>query len=224
MGRRDEAEIAFRKAVKFQETWVDKSGGSNRNANSSLADALYEYGEFLDNARRPEEAAAAFRRSIALYENLAAEYPGLTRIKVAVTRYCSLCPAPQFRDEARAILLARQLLREKPAVAEFWSLLGIAHHRRGETQAAVEAFGNAIGLDPNEAYARFFVAMSHWKQGEKDQARSEYEKAVRTFETHHAADVNARRFRTEAAALLGLKPPGEEAKPKSSPESTSPPE
>lgn len=50
----------------------------------------------------------------------------------------------------------------------------------------------------------FFLAMARYQRGRKDQARQWYDRAVDTMEKNHSQDDELRRFRAEAAALLGL--------------------
>jgi hypothetical protein len=50
----------------------------------------------------------------------------------------------------------------------------------------------------------FFLAMAHWQLGEKDEARKYYDKAVAWMDKNKPDDEELRRFRAEAAALLGV--------------------
>ena len=49
-----------------------------------------------------------------------------------------------------------------------------------------------------------FLAMAHWQVGEKDEARHRYQRAVERLEKQEYADRELRRFRAEAAELLGI--------------------
>ena len=56
--------------------------------------------------------------------------------------------------------------------------------------------------------------MSHWKLGHKDESRQWYGRAVQWTEKNRPEDQELRRFRAEAAGLLGLEAPTErEAQP-----------
>ena len=46
--------------------------------------------------------------------------------------------------------------------------------------------------------------MAHWQVGEKEQARKEYRQAVQWMEKHQPQNEELRRFRAEAAKLLGV--------------------
>ena len=46
--------------------------------------------------------------------------------------------------------------------------------------------------------------MTHMQLGDKDQARRSYEQALEWEEKHKANDEDLRRFRSEAAEILGV--------------------
>ena len=46
--------------------------------------------------------------------------------------------------------------------------------------------------------------MAKFQEGQKDQARQWYDRAVETMEQDHSQDHELRRFRVEAGALLGV--------------------
>ena len=60
----------------------------------------------------------------------------------------------------------------------------------------------------------FFLAMAHWKLGNQEEARRWYDKAVEWTDEHGPGDEELRRFRAEAAELLGVTDaPPEETEP-----------
>ena len=64
------------------------------------------------------------------------------------------------------------------------------------------------------AHDLFFLAMTYWQQGNKQEARTFYDRAVAWTDKNKPNDPELRRFRAEAAALLsqaGKKPNAEEA-------------
>jgi hypothetical protein len=50
----------------------------------------------------------------------------------------------------------------------------------------------------------FFLAMTHWQLGAKDKARAWYDRAVQWMDKNQPDNEELRRFRAEAAELLGL--------------------
>ena len=52
----------------------------------------------------------------------------------------------------------------------------------------------------------FFLAMAHWHLGEKDEAGKWYDRGVQWMEKNQPKNEELRRFRVEAAGLLGIEP------------------
>jgi hypothetical protein len=59
--------------------------------------------------------------------------------------------------------------------------------------------------DSDKAFFGFFLAMAQWQLGAKDKAREWYDKSVQWMEKSKKDDAELKRFRAEAAALLGQK-------------------
>jgi tetratricopeptide (TPR) repeat protein len=123
------------------------------------------------------------------------------------------CVDPQFRDPARAAAMAKALVEQAPRIGDYWITLGIARYRIGEQQesadeyrAAIEALNKSIRLSTHydSSHARFFLAMAHWRLGEKDLALSRYGEGVAQMETEYEG-LWLRRNHEEARELLGLK-------------------
>ena len=51
---------------------------------------------------------------------------------------------------------------------------------------------------------RFFLAMTHWQLGSKEEARKWYDQAVQWMEKNAPENGELRHFRAEAAKLLGV--------------------
>ena len=105
----------------------------------------------------------------------------------------------------RALGLATEAVEAEPKEGANWGVLGQAHYRSGEYQAAVEALARSIELDyERKARSWFFLAMAHWQLDRKDEARRWYDKAVEWMDKNKPEDKELRRFRAEAAELLGI--------------------
>ena len=50
----------------------------------------------------------------------------------------------------------------------------------------------------------FFLAMAHWKLGNKDEARAWYDRAVQWMDKNQPKNEELGRFQAEASELLGL--------------------
>jgi WD40 repeat protein len=154
-----------------------------------------------------EAYGAAGRR-----EERIAVYREITRLKIAdAIAYNNLAwelatrPDPKFRDSRQAVQLAQQAVKLTPS-GNHWNTLGAAHYRAGDWKAAVTAMEKSMELrQGGDALDWFFLAMAHWRLGERDQARRWYEQAVRWMDKKKPLDEELRRFREEASALLGIK-------------------
>jgi eukaryotic-like serine/threonine-protein kinase len=113
---------------------------------------------------------------------------------------------PKFRNPAKAVELAKELVRQAPQDGNRWNTLGAAHYRAGEWKPAIDALEKSNELlDGNElSYYAFFLAMAHWKLDRKEDARKWYDQAVQRMEKNKPDDEELRRFRAEAATLLGV--------------------
>jgi eukaryotic-like serine/threonine-protein kinase len=79
----------------------------------------------------------------------------------------------------------------------------VAHYRTGDWKAAIEALTKSTELSKGgDGNNGFFLAMAHWRLGDKSAARSWYDKAVRWTNNNGPKDEALSRFRGEAAALL----------------------
>jgi WD40 repeat protein/serine/threonine protein kinase len=116
---------------------------------------------------------------------------------------------PKDRDPARAVELAKKATALAPRMSGFWLTLGVAQHRAGQWTEAVAALDKAEELDPGRfpGVIGFFQAMARWQLGQKEEARSCYDRAAKYTERHASRDTRLHRLRLEAAALLGLPAP-----------------
>jgi tetratricopeptide (TPR) repeat protein len=117
-------------------------------------------------------------------------------------------PVPAMRDAARAVELARKAVAAAPKNAAFWNTLGVALYRSGDWDGAAEALGRSRDLlGKDEPRNACFLAMTHWRRGDRDEARAQFARAVAAAAGERwgtSGDDEVYRFHTEAAALLGL--------------------
>jgi len=162
-------------------------------------------GHFCHDHGQPEDARGWYEKAAITYRGFLRRKPDNPVMCHELAWLLATCPDPRFRDPAQAIVLAKTAVDRSPGVGTFAATLGLAHYRAGHWDEAIEALEKATQLrasgDPS---VWFFLAMAHWQEGEKDQARQWYDKAVDTMEKNHSQDDELRRFRAEGAALLGL--------------------
>ena len=109
-------------------------------------------------------------------------------------------------------LTCRSLRRNKssdgiPKSGIFVNTLGVAFYRAGNWKQAIAVLTRSMELrQGGDRFDWFFLAMAHWELGHKDESRQWYERAVTWMEKHRPNDDELRRFRAEAAGLLGREP------------------
>lgn len=117
---------------------------------------------------------------------------------------------------ARAVSLMKAAVAHHPDLGDWWRTLGIAHYRAGDWPAAIRGLRRARELDGPRSLGvdGFFLAMAHRRLGDEEQAGLWYDRSVAWMDETMADNEELRRFRSEAAALLGRVEPmpnGEEA-------------
>jgi eukaryotic-like serine/threonine-protein kinase len=161
------------------------------------------------------EAVAVYRQSLVIAERLMAKYPGepdylgwVISGPNTTAWQCANDPDLKLRDPAQAVELARMVVRVARKVAECWNTLGAALYRNGDWPGAIEALrkSNELNAKSTLGYNAYFLAMAHWRRGEFTAARIWFDIAGRWHHRVAPADEELRRFRAEAAALLGLGP------------------
>jgi tetratricopeptide (TPR) repeat protein len=125
--------------------------------------------------------------------------------------FLATCPDPKFRDPRRAVRLAQQATSHTPppnmTVGSYWHTLGVAYYRAGNWKQTLEALEKGFDLQQSAAgWDWFFQAMAHWQLGNRDEARRCYDLADYAIGMFGPTYQNEelRRFRAEAAELLGL--------------------
>lgn len=116
-------------------------------------------------------------------------------------------PATDSRGIWQAIAWAKQAVELAPEQGSCWHTLGVALYRAGDWKAAIKVLEESRALHDEAEFSfdGFFLAMAHWQRGNKDEARKWYDQAVQWMEKNQPQNEELRRFRTEAAELLGIK-------------------
>ena len=123
-------------------------------------------------------------------------------------------PEPALRDSDQALTFAMAASRQAPEDYQVLNTLGVAYYRAGQWQAAIETLDKSVTRSPQNMYPfnGFFLAMANWQLGHQEDARRSYQASVESMDKHAPADEELRRFRAEAAELLGIKPDTSPAK------------
>ncbi|MEX0642661.1 MAG: hypothetical protein WD468_08160, partial [Pirellulales bacterium] len=113
------------------------------------------------------------------------------------------CSVAKLRDPARAVEYAKQATAISPTNAKYLSTLGAAYYRAGNWQAAISALEQGMELrDGGSSIDWFFLAMAHWRLGEKDMALQWYDKSVERMDKNQSTNEELRDFRAEAEELM----------------------
>jgi len=185
------------------------------------ADAHHNLGEYLLESDRSSEAASAYRHAQEIYEELSNEFPGNSeyRYKAADnigSMGLAILDAEQLEEAERLVqrnlASSERLTADSPNVARYKKSLALAHGRLGmvryrasDGKTAVTSIKKCFELGGDEEDAtdcKFFLAMSHWKLGDKNAAQQAYDQAAQWMDKHHPKDLRLHRFRAEAAGLL----------------------
>jgi tetratricopeptide (TPR) repeat protein/serine/threonine protein kinase len=174
-----------------------------------LADVCENRGNAYINLHQYDKAIPDFAKAIELD-------PKNAGLRNNLAWLLATCPEPKFWDASEAVAQAKKAVELAPREGTLRNTLGVALYRAGEWQAAVEALSKSDELLKGNmlSFNAFFLAMAHWQLGERDKPRQWYDKAVQWMEQNQPNDEELRRFRAEAATLLGIeaKQAGQEKK------------
>jgi serine/threonine protein kinase/Flp pilus assembly protein TadD len=211
-GKHAEAEKILRQALTAGEKLVADSPTVPAyrdivaSSHSDLAGLLYTTRQFLEGEKE-------YRRAISIWEKLAAEFPKTAdytnRLALGHNNLAWLlatCSDPKFRDATQAVGSAKKAVELAPKEGTFWNTRGVSHYRAGSWKDAVAALEKSMEFRKGgDSFDWLFLAMACWQLGEKEKARTWYDQAVQWMDKNQPKDDELRRFRAEAAELLGTK-------------------
>jgi serine/threonine protein kinase len=161
----------------------------------------------LMNTKLPKEDQASRRDIMNIYRLALLLDPENANAANNLAWSLTSVPEDPWFDPARALALAREAAAREPDQWEFLNTLGVAEFRTGDCKSAIEVLQKSMSQTGEEAHDLYFLAMSHWLQGNKQEARRFYERAVTLTDYRSPGDPELQRFRAEAAALLGERCP-----------------
>jgi len=224
-GRLPEAEESFRKSLSvFRKFFPASDARAVGRAVVELRDTLEARGDAAALASLEQEYP---REVMAANYDLAAHvdllYGNRTRAVARLRNAIEFGPTAQHherlawllatslednvRDSSQAVRLAEKAVELAPHDAACWNTLGVARYRIGDFDGALAALQKfrEFRADDGEWSNAFFLAMAHWRKGNKDVARQWYQKGVEWMERNAPTDVGLILFRAESAELLELK-------------------
>jgi len=194
-GRRNEAEQIRRQVIRHYET-LKADFPENPQHRRKLVQSYLELVSLLWKLGRQAEAAEPYRKAL----ELDPEDPVLNN---NLAWFLATSPEPRLRDAALAVRLAKKAVTTQPRSADYRNTLGVAHYRNGDDSAAVAELETAMSLRAGgDSSDWFFLALAHWRLGDRDKARTWFERAVQGMDSHKPHDDELCRFRAEAEATL----------------------
>jgi tetratricopeptide (TPR) repeat protein/serine/threonine protein kinase len=214
----DQAIADYSKAIEhkrdYAEAWYNRANA--RRDLQHFDQAITDYSKAID--LRPKDAASWNGRGVAFaklsqFDLALADFtmavqlqPRHAQANANLARLLATCPDARLRNMARAVEVAKKAVELAPSAWSCWNTLGAAHYRAGEWKAAITALEKSIELRRGgDSFDWFLQAMAHWQLGNKEEARTRFEKAVAWMEKNKPSDEELRRFRAEAEELLGVK-------------------
>jgi serine/threonine protein kinase/predicted Zn-dependent protease len=194
--------------------------GQSEEAEKSYGRALGVLGECLK--RYPHDVhgrqdlvttrrrLAGLQEKLGNYHNAAEQYRQIVALdpKGALANnmlawFLVACPDLSLRDGHEAVRLAKAAVAAQAEDGNIWNTLGVAYYRDGEHRAAIDALNKSMELRAGgDSYDWFFLAMAHWKLGNRDEARRWLAKGVEWLQLHETKNEELRRFQAEAQAVL----------------------
>jgi serine/threonine protein kinase/tetratricopeptide (TPR) repeat protein len=220
-GKRAEAEAVYRTALKDAQFLVDARPNIPPYW-KDLADCHSTLGDLLVDLGKPVDAGSEFRSALRIWQRLEAQHANdpnfrseLALIEGDWAELLATSSDPKLRDPREAVVHAKKAVELDPRHDRLWKVLGVAHYREGDWNAAIEAFLKSAQLSKgDDSYGFFFLAMAHWQLGERDKARTWYDRAVDWMDKNSPKNEELKRFRAEATALLGVEKAAETPKKK----------
>jgi tetratricopeptide (TPR) repeat protein len=197
--RRSEAEAIRRRMVRLYEALTADFAEDPRHRRY-LVRSYLKLVSLLWEAGRPAEAAEPYRKALDLD-------PMDADINNELAWFLATNPEPGLRDAALAVRLAKKAVAALPKSADCRNTLGVAHYRNGDVRAVVAELEAAMSLrGGGDSFDWFFLAMAHWRLGNRDQARVWFNRAVEWMQRHRPHDDELCCFRAEAEAMLAEAP------------------
>jgi tetratricopeptide (TPR) repeat protein len=211
--------------VRFHLGYLLQRQGRGDEAITCLKEAVVAARELIRlNPDQPELRSHFINelRKHGLYKELEAEYREAIRLKPDdsvphndLAWLLATCPDLKVRDPQQAVEQAQKGVELAPDQGGYWTTLGVARYRNGNWKSAIEALMKSAQLrNGGDGFDFFFLAMAHWQLNEKEKARASYDQAVNFMDKNDPENEELKRFRAEAAALLGLAKAAEPQKKK----------
>jgi serine/threonine protein kinase len=194
-GRREEVAEILRRAIRHYEK-LQADFPENTQYQLSLVLNYLRLIRLLGDLGRSTEAAEPYRKAIALESEDAV-------VNNELAWFLATSAEHGWRDAARAVRLAQKAVSAQSESGNYRNTLGVAHFRNGDDRSAIAELETAMSLRAGgDSLDWFFLAMAHWGLGDRDQARTWFDRAVQWMDKNKPHNDELRRFRAEAEAMF----------------------
>lgn len=157
---------------------------------------------------RPEADRTAIRRRYIerareLHQEAVRRSDGDPDLQNLLAWQLATLPQEWIHNPARGVELAQEATRKKPMEPSFWTTLGLARYRAGDSSGAIEALNEAVRLG-NGGTARdwLYMALAHRQLDRGEEARKWYERAVADQGSDASNDWELKSLRAEVTAAF----------------------
>jgi tetratricopeptide (TPR) repeat protein len=207
-GRLPAARQSYEKALalidpKLPDT-IARSPGASAHLLVERSRCRVGLGNVLFESGKAEESIREFAAAREDYEAMMKPNSGVPNPNRRYAWFLLTCPVRGLRDPQRALGFARSELNvlggRKALPCD--ALASLAAFRMSDWNASVKYKRNADCFADNGCW--FVVAIAHWQLGDQKEARSSYEIGIEWMEKNQSTNLDVRRLRAEAEALLGV--------------------
>jgi serine/threonine-protein kinase len=160
----------------------------------------YNLGGSFFEERKLAEAIAEYRAAVRLDPEFAVAHNDLA--------WClATHPIPDERRPAEAVEHARRAVAIEPLNGSYYNTLALAEYRAENWAESRTASAESLRRQGPNSYDWFVLAIGSWREGEKDQSLTYFDKAVAQARADDLRDSGLIALWREAAAMLGRPEP-----------------
>jgi serine/threonine protein kinase/Tfp pilus assembly protein PilF len=195
-----EAQKLFEEVIEIKGRTLGRDHPATLLSINNLATILMNHGHLAEARKLFEEVFDHNRKRLGL------NHPETLKSMGGLAWVLVVSADPGLRDAARGVQLATEVAERAPKDGNNWNTLGVAYYRAGDWKKALATLEKSAELrGGGDSFDWFFLAMTHWQLGHKDEARRWYDKAVAWMEKNRPQDQEFLQFRGEAAKLLEIR-------------------
>jgi serine/threonine protein kinase/Flp pilus assembly protein TadD len=203
LGRASDAEEQYRRALALHQSLVDEFPATPTHW-LNLGVTRYMFSNVLVNL--PQDARVQCELAMQAFQKTIELDPKNPDAHNMYARLLANCAVVELRNPTHAVEMAERALVLTPGDPNIWNSLGIAQYRSGHWHEALISLEKSVKLRRGgTALDHFFVAMTHLRMGNRDQAMRSYQRAMDWLNsTRRAKEAEYRRARLETEQQLGI--------------------